>query len=301
MSTADGLLRPLTRHDGRDAHRLLAQNPERDVYLRGLVWKLGVQLPPAAGRLLGWFVNAELLGMFLHSPVLVMACESPAGVRAFAAEVDARWDQVTPGQLLSPRAMAAELLAELTRRRRKPLPTRLIRESMPVMRVSRATLSPREDLPVAQGSWGRARLRAADQREFGVLRSACRAVTVEELGIDPEEFDGPAFLAALRRRLRARREFVWMEGGRLVFRAAISAATPEAVLVEGVYTPPEERGRRRGTLGMHELCEMLLDRHERVVLFVGAENRRAIRLYERLGFEAFDEYQAAYFVPPDAG
>ncbi len=294
MSEPDGLLRPLTRQDGRDAHRLLGLHPERDVYLRGLVWKLGVQLPPAAGRLLGWFEGGELAGIFLHSPVLVMSCERDAGLRAFAAEVHTRWDRVPPGQLLSPRSMASQFLAALQSLRGE-LPIRLLRESMPVMRVDRGSLAQRGVLPPGEGSWGRARLRPADQREFGVLRSACRAVTIEELGIDPEDFDGPAFLAALRRRLRARREFIWTEGGRLVFRAAISAATPEAVLVEGVYTPPDERGRRRGTFGMHELCELLLDRHERVVLFVGAENQRAIRLYERLGFEAFDEYQAAYF------
>lgn len=288
------VLRPLTRQDGRAAHELLARNPERDVYLRGLVWKLGVKLPEAAGRLLGWYPDGRLQGIFLHSPVLVMSCEHEPGIELFADEVHRDWSRVRPGQLLSPQSMAAPLLDKL-RARRGELGIRLFRPRMPVMRVTRDTLAPRDELPAGGGRWTRALLRRAEQREFGVLRVACRAVTVEELGIDPEHFDAAGFLAALRRRLRAGREYVWMEGGRLVFRAAVSAATPEAVLVEGVYTPPSERGQRRGTFGMHELCKLLLERHKAVVLFVGEENDRAIRLYRRLGFEAFDAYQAAYF------
>jgi uncharacterized protein len=293
---AELALRPLVRQDGRAAHSLLARNPERDVYLRGLVWKLGVRLPPAAGRLLGWFTDDRLTGIFLHSPVLVMCCEEEEGVRAFAQEVDGDWDRVQPGQLLTPRSMALPFLDEL-RTKRGPLDIRLLRDRMPVMRVARDDLTPRSELP-SDERWTRALLRRAEQREFGVLRAACREVTIEELGIDPEKFHGPGFLAALRRRLRAGREYVWMERGRLVFRAAVSAATPEAVLVEGVYTPPAERGVRRGTYGMHELCRLLLERHRSVVLFVGGDNERAIRLYERLGFTAFDEYQAAYFETP---
>ena len=195
--------------------------------------------------------------------------------------------------------MGAPFLDEL-RAREGTLALRLLRDRMPVMRVRRSGLVGRAALPPPAGHWPRALLRRAEQREFGVLRIACRDVTVEELGIDPEAFDGPGFVAALRRRLRAGREYVWMEGGQLVFRAAVSAATPEAVLVEGVYTPPEERGLRRGTFGMHEFCRLLLERHRSVVLFVGEDNQRAIRLYERLGFEAFDAYQAAYFAAASA-
>ncbi len=294
---ADVALRPLTRHDGRAAHALLARRPERDVYLRGLVWKLGVRLPESSGRLLGWFCGEQLAGIFLHSPVIVMSCDDEGGVRAFAREVHADWARVQPGQLLTPRSMGVPFLDEL-RGIRSDLRISLLRDRMPVMRVERDGLVPRSALPAAPGRWPRALLRRAEQREFGVLRVACRDVTMEELGIDPEAFDGPGFLAALRRRLRAGREYVWMEGGRLVFRAAVSAATPEAVLVEGVYTPPPDRGLRRGTYGMHELCRLLLDRHRSVVLFVGDDNVRAIRLYERLGFDTFDEYQAAYFAPP---
>ncbi len=291
---AAAALRPLTRQDGRAAHALLARRPGRDVYLRGLVWKLGVCLPDATGRLLGWFPDNELAGIFLHSPVVVMSCEREEGIRAFAREVHADWRRMPTGQVLTPRSMGVPFLDELERER-GPLGIRLLRDRMPVMRLERGQLVSRGTLPATPGLWNRASLRRAEQREFGVLREACRNVTVEELGIDPEAFDGPGFLAALRRRLRSGREYVWMEAGRLVFRAAVSAATPEAVLVEGVYTPPSERGERRGTYGMHELCKLLLEQHRSIVLFVGQENARAIRLYERLGFVAFDEYQAAYF------
>jgi predicted GNAT family acetyltransferase len=71
--------------------------------------------------------------------------------------------------------------------------------------------------------------------------------------------------------------------------------TPDTVLIEGVYVPPEFRAKGYGKAGMHALCLRLLEQHESVVLLVGEDNDGARRLYERLGFETFDEYQAAFF------
>ena len=143
-----------------------------------------------------------------------------------------------------------------------------------------------------------ARMRNATEAEYELVREACRAVTIEELSIDPDDLDPAAFRTALTRRVRAGREYIWTHAGTLRFRAALSAATPECALVEGVYTPPGERGNGYGTAGMHGLCERLLRFHRRVVLFVGAENEGAQRLYRRLGFRAFGEYRATYFEAP---
>lgn len=294
-----GQLRPLESADAVKVRSFLGRHPDRDVYLCGLVWRLGVVLPAGAGTLMGWFVGPELRGVFLHASVVVLACEDDDGLAAFAAHVAGHIDGVPLMQVISPARMTAALFDGLRAADALPRP-RLFRACMPTLRVDRSRLLPRDSLTPPPGCLLPAPVRHATDREHRIVRDACIAVTTEELGIDPERLDPTGFRVALTRRLRAGREYIWVEDGRLLFRAALSATTPQSVLVEGVYTPPAERGRRIGTVAMHALCERLLKLHERVVLFVGDDNTRARRLYDRLGFEQIGEYQAAYFHPPGA-
>jgi len=297
LSPMTALLRPLAASDSARVRGFLAHHPERDVYLCGLVWRLGVVLPSGAGELLGWFRGGALHGVFLHSAVAVLACEEPEGVDAFAAWTAERIVSAPLHQAISPEGMVAQYQAGLEARGALPV-VRLDRVRMPAMRLDRAGLRPREDLREPVGVSIPAHVRNAVEEDRPLVREACREVTREELGVDPEALDPFAFRTALERRVQAGREYIWTDGGRLLFRAALSAATPTCALVEGVYTPAEERGRGYGTAAMHALCERLLRFHDRVVLFVGAENEVAQRLYARLGFEVFGEYRASYFEAP---
>ncbi len=294
-----GQLRLFTPRDSDGVVRYLDGQPDRDLYLRSLVWRLGVHLPESAGELLGWIVDDEVRGVFLHSRVLVLACDDPEGVEAFADRVAAAVGDVPPLQIVSPAQMTRRLLSGLERRGVLP-PVRLHRPSMPTLRVDRDTLLPRGQLRSGPGRLVPAPVRNAGESELALVRFACRAVTIEELGVDPEELDPGGFELALARRLRAGREYLWLQDGELLFRAALSAVTPDAALVEGVWTSPDHRGQGIGTLGMHALCERLLQWHSRVVLFVGADNQPARRLYDRLGFVQFGDYVAAWFDDPDA-
>jgi len=127
------------------------------------------------------------------------------------------------------------------------------------------------------------------------LFEIAREVTIEDLKLDPLDFEPENFVLALQHRIRNGHELVCTEGDTIVFRAALSAATPEAVLLEGVFVPPEHRGKGYGKGGMYALCKKLLQHHESLVLLVGEDNDRARTLYERLGFQTFDEYQVAFF------
>lgn len=291
--TAAAELRPLGSWDLRRATALLDLHPERDVYLRSLVWRLGVTLPEATGQLLGWFAGEELTGVFLHSPVVVLACEDDEGLGAFAGFV-AGCDQLVPlSQLVSPRRMAEVFLDRLAALGARP-PVRLLRSGLRALRLDRSTLVASAAMPPA--AWVvPAAVRPAHDGELDLAAHAGLAVIREELGFGIESSDELLFTAALERRIRAGREYLWTQGPRLLFRAAISAATPEAVLVEGVYVPPEERGHHRGTWAMRALCDRLLRWHRTIVLFVGADNARAWRVYERLGFEPFEDFLAIYF------
>ena len=272
---SDLVLRPLGAADSGRVRRYLAQEPERDVYLCGLVWRLGVILPAAAGELLGSFRGTELTGVFLNSTVAVLSSDDAEAIDAFAELLADAMPEAPLQQVISPEPMVAALVDGLAR------------ERMPTLRLHRMDL--------VSPSHGSAPVRNAGDSEEELVREACRAVTVEELAIDPLALDPSGFQSALRRRIRTGREYVWIDSGELRFRAALSAATPEAALIEGVYVPPPLRGRGYGTAGTHGLCERLLRFHRRMVLFVGAENGTALRLYQRLGFRRFAEYRAIYF------
>ena len=81
----------------------------------------------------------------------------------------------------------------------------------------------------------------------------------EEVGVSPIGADGgAAYRARVAELIRAGRSFARIENGQVVFKAEIGAVTPQACQVQGVWVPPELRGRghasarhgRRGRRGM---------------------------------------------------
>lgn len=292
-----GLLRPLDLADEEALGLLLDRHPERDVYMRGLIWRLGARVPPEVGTLLGWFVEGELVGVFLQGPVVVIACDDPAGLVAFARRVGDYWYEQPVSQLMAPRRMSQVFLGELSEHFGEMPPLFLLRHNMPAMRLVRGALKSPGELGL-DPSEPLADVQQAPADAEALLSDLARAVTLEDLGIDPLDFARDSFLVALQHRIRLGREYLWTEGGRPRFRAALSAVTPEAVLIEGVYVPPEMRRRGYGKAGMYALCDRLLRHHKSVVLLVGEDNDAARTLYDLLGFETFDAYQAAFFEPP---
>jgi predicted GNAT family acetyltransferase len=78
----------------------------------------------------------------------------------------------------------------------------------------------------------------------------------------------------------------------------VSALTPEAAQVSGVYTPPERRNRGYAKRGLAELCIRLLERSRAVCLFVNDFNAPAIAVYRRLGFDVRADWASAFYSAP---
>jgi GNAT superfamily N-acetyltransferase len=74
------------------------------------------------------------------------------------------------------------------------------------------------------------------------------------------------------------------DGGEPLFMACVPCVTPEAVVVECVFTRPDRRREGIAMRGMSVLCSRLLHGSRTVVVRVEAGNTPALRLYARLGF-----------------
>jgi predicted GNAT family acetyltransferase len=146
------------------------------------------------------------------------------------------------------------------------------------------------DVPPALRS-GRVSCERADRAEFERLVAWRIGFSVETL----QKPHGPALEAQARdeveRSLRDRSLYLLREDGTPVSTATLTARTPDCVLVGGVWTPPELRGRG---LARAVVAGALLDARSegatRSVLFTGQENRSAQQVYRTLGYRLVGDY-----------
>jgi predicted GNAT family acetyltransferase len=76
----------------------------------------------------------------------------------------------------------------------------------------------------------------------------------------------------------------------------IGARTEQTTQLQGVWTPPNLRGRGYATQGMAAICARLLESTPTLSLYVNDFNEKAIALYERLGFAAAGELATYIFL-----
>src|SRR6185295_11190707 len=92
-----------------------------------------------------------------------------------------------------------------------------------------------------------------------------------ESGSDPMKRDPEGFRSRVARRISRGRNWIWMEDGKLLFKADIIADTPEVIYLEGIYVEPGERGKGYGLTGLSHLGQTLLRRARSVCLTVNAD------------------------------
>jgi predicted GNAT family acetyltransferase len=137
------------------------------------------------------------------------------------------------------------------------------------------------------------RLATLDDLPFVMPVQACMAF--EESGINPLEHDAAGFRMRCARRIEQGRVFVWIEDGRLLFKADILADTERAVYLEGVYTSPPARNRAYGSRCVAQMARKLLERGTRtIMLLVNEQNYKARAFYSRAGFRATAYYDTIF-------
>jgi hypothetical protein len=138
-------------------------------------------------------------------------------------------------------------------------------------------------------------LRRAAPEDLELVMPVQAQLAFEESQIDPLERDPAGFRARCARRIEQGRTWVWIEGGRLIFKADILNETPEVTYLEGVWVNPQDRGKGLGLRCMAQLGRTLLRRARSITLFVNENNREALSFYREAGYETRGCYDTIFF------
>jgi len=140
-------------------------------------------------------------------------------------------------------------------------------------------------------------LRALRPDELDLLLPAAISMFTEEVGISPVAHGGgPGYRARLAEIVRSGRALGIVEDGRLIFKAEVGSATPQACQVQGVWVDPALRGRGLGVAGMAAVIEHARTRIAPVVsLYVNDYNHVAVGTYLRVGFETVGTFATVLF------
>lgn len=140
-------------------------------------------------------------------------------------------------------------------------------------------------------------LRVATPPDYALLYESGARLRAEELEEDPRLADAASYARRVADECRDGATQLWVDDDGLCFRASVSAITPDAAQVSGVYTPAERRRTGLARRGLSELCTRLFEHSRAVCLFVNDFNRPALDLYARLGFETRAEWASCFFDP----
>lgn len=127
-------------------------------------------------------------------------------------------------------------------------------------------------------------VRYGTEEELDELVVACAAMHREEVGIDPLARDPWGYRQRVRELIVRRRSFVLRDRLGIAFKCELSAETPQAVQIMGVWTRPDIRRQGVGRRGMAEVTGHLLRSGRWSTLFVNDFNTPAIELYQTLGY-----------------
>ena len=189
-------------------------------------------------------------------------------------------------QVIGPRGAVHDLVARLGRDGVAPR----IRRDQTYMSLGAQALAPFEPLP---------ELRRATQDDQLMVFESGAELRAEELEEDPRLADLVGYTRRTENECRDGYTHVWTDAQGLRFRASVSAVTPDAAQVSGVFTPTARRNQGFARRGLSELCRRLFERSRHVCLFVNDFNAPAVAVYRRMGFRDVAPWASAFYPPPD--
>ncbi len=233
------------------------------------------------GQLWGYSEGGQLTSVCYSGANLVPVAAGPEAIAAFASR--ARLHGRRCSSIVGPAEPVGQLWSLLSPSWGRP---REVRPVQPVMAIHGR--SPIEPDPL---------VRMVRPHELDVVLPSCIAMFTEEVGVSPIGGDGgAAYRARMADLIGAGRSFARIEpDGHVTFKAEIGAVTPHACQVQGVWVPPEDRGRGHAVRGMAAVVQAALDLAPVVTLYVNDYNTPARAAYLHAGFTQVGTFMSVLF------
>jgi predicted GNAT family acetyltransferase len=265
-----------------EALAVLNREPVHNAFVTSRVRSAGLDPHRLGGEMWGWYHRGRLESLCYAGANLVPLCAGPEAVRDFAAR--ARRQGRRCSSIVGPSGPTAALWSYL-----EPHwgPARDVRPHQPLMITDRM---PRDVAPDPL-------VRRVRKDEMELIMPACVAMFTEEVGVSPLAGDGGlVYQARVAELVGSGRAFARVEGGHVVFKAEIGAATPQACQIQGVWVSPEHRGRGLSETGMAAVLRYALREISPVVsLYVNDYNTAARAAYRRVGFREAGAFMSVLF------
>lgn len=137
-------------------------------------------------------------------------------------------------------------------------------------------------------------LRQAGIADLDLVVEAHNRLGIEERGINSLEIDPQGFRQRCRWRVERGRTWVWIESGKLIFKADLICDTPDIAYLEGVWVAESERSKGYGVRCLSQLSRMLLLDARSVCLIANEQHPDAQAFYRKIGFRSVACYQTLY-------
>jgi uncharacterized protein len=162
---------------------------------------------------------------------------------------------------------------------------RLVRDRQLVMMLDRAHLRRYERGVLV----GYARL-----DEWRAVADGSADMIRHELAYDPRR-GSPEFGAGIRAMIERKLWWVGRSDGNLCFFCNLGPWCEKTIQLQGIWTPPELRGRGLAAASLAAICDRLLEVSPTLSLYVNDFNEAAIALYRRVGFRHAGDFQTILF------
>ena len=270
--------------DDRDRAAAMAicdQDQVSNVFVASRIRALGLEPGRLGAQLWGFEQNGQLTSLCYAGANLVPVQATSEAVVAFADRALRQGRRCS--SIVGPSAAVTELWRLL---RPHWGPARDVRAAQPLMAI---------DGPPEVAADPAVRRVRSD--EIDILMPACVAMFTEEVGVSPLAGDGgAAYRARVTELIRIGRAFARVEDGRVIFKAEVGAATPQACQVQGVWVRPEYRGQGLAAPGMAAVViEARRTISPVVSLYVNDFNTPGRATYRRTGFREIGEFMSVLF------